>query len=248
MTISVNLGIVTLTRESGDKTTDPEIIIEHLANVFRKIGTKILISIDEANDTHEFRKFINFYQILIAKKFPIYLLMTALQENINVLINDKAMTFLSRAPKIELEPLSLTNIALNYSEIFNISYEQSVKMAKLTKGYAFAYQVLGYIMFEQNKSEIDNNIIKKFDEYLWKNGYEKFWHDVTEVERKFLIALALSNGSKDDIINHGFSESNYSQYRRRLIEKGMINMPSHGKLDFVLPRFKEYVLFMKEFE
>ena len=248
ISLSINLGIITLTRESGDKTNDPEIIIEYILEKFRLTGLKVLISIDEVNKTNEFRKFINFYQVLIAKQFPIYLLMTALQENINSLINDKAMTFLSRAPKIVLEPLSLPSIALNYAEIFQIDNKKAAEMAKLTNGYAFAYQVLGYLLYESKKQNIDEELITSFDRYLWANGYNKFWSDLTNIERKFLIALAMGSGDKESIIQNGFMETNYSQYRRRLLEKGLIYTPKQGSLNFVLPRFKEYVLLMKEFE
>ena len=78
--------------------------------------------------------------------------------------------------------------------------------------------------------------------------YNKFWKDLTNIERKFLIAMVNTDGEKNNIIQSGFSSTNYSQYRRRLLEKGLVYMPEHGKLDFVLPRFKEYVSFMKEFE
>lgn len=246
--ISINLGIVTITRESGEKSSDPEIVIEHLLNTFKMRGINVLLSIDEVNDTSEFRAFINFYQTLIAKKYHLYLLMTALKENVSSLINDKAMTFLSRAPKIELEPLNLANIAVNYSEIFEIDYAQAAKMAKLTKGYAFAYQVLGYILYDSGKKEIDESIIKKYQKYLFNNGYNKFWNDLTNTEKEFMIALASSSGEKGEIIKLGFSSTNYSQYRRRLLEKGLVYMPKQGYLSFVLPCFKEYVLLMKEFE
>lgn len=248
VTVSLKLGVLTLTRESGEKISDAEIIIMHMMETFKKANRRILISIDEVNDTKEFRQFINVYQTLIAKKMPLYLLMTGLPENINVLINDKAMTFLSRSPKIELTPLPLINIATNYSSIFSIDYKKSAEMAKLTNGYAFAYQVLGYLMFENNKKEVDDDLLKEYDHYLWNHGYNKFWQDLTNIERTFLISLAESNGEKDAIINHGFSQSNYSQYRRRLLEKGLIYAPKQGTLDFVLPRFKEYVFLMKEFE
>lgn len=76
----------------------------------------------------------------------------------------------------------------------------------------------------------------------------KFWNDITDVERKFLVALAISDGKKESIINNGFPENSYSQYRRRLLEKRLINMPRQGELNFVLPCFREYVLFIKEFE
>ena len=248
ISFSINLGIVTLTRESGDSTNDPEIIIEYFISVLKNLDIKLLISIDEVNNTQDFKEFINFYQIMLGKNLPMYLLMTGLQENINGLINDKAMTFLTRAPKIELEPLSLANIATNYANIFDISYSDAAKLAKLTKGYAFAYQVLGYLLFENDKKEADTEIIQKYENYLWNYGYNKFWQDLTHVEKQFLICLALSDGNKENIIKVGFPETNYSQYRHRLLLKGLISMPSQGLLEFVLPRFKEYVLLMKEFE
>lgn len=247
ITLSVNLGVITLTRESGEMINDPEIIIEHFLKLFKAENIKILISIDEVNDTSEFREFINFYQILVGK-YSIYLLMTALQENVNLLINDKAMTFLSRTPKIELEPLSLSNIALAYSKIFMIDTSLAAQMSKLTKGYAFAYQVLGYLFYESDNKQLSDKLISEYEQYLWKNGYNKFWKDLTNIERKFLIAMVNTDGEKNSIIQCGFSSANYSQYRRRLLEKGLVYMPEHGKLDFVLPRFKEYVSFMKEFE
>ena len=45
----------------------------------------------------------------------------------------------------------------------------------------------------------------------------------------------------------GFKES-YSVYRARLMEKGLLFSPSYNKLDFVLPRFEEFVDFVKDFE
>lgn len=54
---------------------------------------------------------------------------------------------------------------------------------------------------------------------------------------------------KNDIIDQKIiSSSNYSQYRRRLLEKGLIESPSYNSLSFVLPRFKEFIMFAKEFE
>ena len=248
ISLSIKLGIITLTRENGESVTDPEIIIEHFLQKYKEKGIRILLSIDEVNDTDEFRKFINFYQVVISKAYPLYLLMTALQENINSLINDKAMTFLSRAPKIVLQPLPLTNIALNYKEIFNINDNEAVKMAKLTNGYAFAYQVLGYLFYEAKLTKLNDKILQSYDKYLWNNGYSKFWQDSTGVEKEFLIALAKCDGQKDNIISQGFSSSNYSKYRQRLLEKGLVYMPRQKYLAFVLPRFKEYVLFMAAFE
>ena len=70
--------------------------------------------------------------------------MTGLYENINNLQNEKNLTFLYRAPKIELKPLNIRRIANNYKANFNLSDEDANHMAALTNGYPFAFQVLGY--------------------------------------------------------------------------------------------------------
>jgi len=57
------------------------------------------------------------------------------------------------------------------------------------------------------------------------------------------------NNSKEEILKQKLlSESNYSQYRKRLLEKGIIKINGYNNLSFVLPRFKEFVLYAKEFE
>ena len=38
-----------------------------------------------------------------------------------------------------------------------------------------------------------------------------------------------------------------SQYRDKLLKKGIIAKAGWGVIDFALPRFREYVLLMKEF-
>ena len=68
--------------------------------------------------------------------------MTGLYENINSLQNEKSLTFLYRAAKIELKPLNLRTIAENYHSKLSVDEETALKMARLTKGYSFAFQVL----------------------------------------------------------------------------------------------------------
>jgi len=245
--LTIKLPYADLEKEKNE-ITDFELNSEKILEKLSKNNKKVLITIDEVNNTDEFKKFVNFYQSMIGKGIKLYLLMTGLIENVNSIINDKSMTFLSRAPKIELEPLSLPNIALEYKNIFSISDETSIKMAKLTNGYAFAYQVLGYLFYEDNTKILDESFINKYDSYLWKNGYNKFWSDLTKKEKEFVVAMAMSNNyTKEEIIKNLKNESTYSQYRRRLIEKGLIAMNAYNSLSFVLPRFKEYILFVKEF-
>lgn len=96
------------------------------------------------------------------------LLMTGLYENVSKLQNEKSLTFLYRTPKIQMDPLSIGAITSNYATYLKIDYDKAIKLAKFTKGYAFAYQTLGFILFEKNKKIL----MMKFCVYLinkWMN-------------------------------------------------------------------------------
>lgn len=92
------------------------------------------------------RSFAHDFQSLLRDDYPVFALMTGLYENVNSLQNNKNLTFLHRAPKVELGPLKQELIKKEYSKIFRGEDCGTVDaLAKLTKGYAFAYQVIGYL-------------------------------------------------------------------------------------------------------
>ena len=159
------------------------------------------------------------------------------------------MSFLSRSPKINLEPLNLLDVAVEYSRVLNISPEIASKMAKLSAGYAFAYQVLGYFFVEEKKTDVDNGLIQKYSSYLYQNGYDVIWKSITANERAFLIKLAESENGEGAVVaaKMGISESYYQNLRRSLLQKGVITATTYGKIDFALPLFSNYVNLIKGF-
>lgn len=98
------------------------------------------------------RAFAAAFQIFLRQDLPVYLLMTGLFENISALQNEKSLTFLYRAPKIHLGPLNIGTIAEDYRAVLGLSGQESMDLARLTKGYSFAFQVLGYFTWE-NKGD-----------------------------------------------------------------------------------------------
>lgn len=125
------------------------VIYELLENLKKK-NKKILITIDEVMNGENMRHFASEFQIMLRKDLPVFLLMTGLYENIYSIQNDPALTFLLRTPKIKMEPLSLAQITKVYQNVFKTDIDMAKKLAKLTKGYAFAFQAL---------SERDKNVI-----------------------------------------------------------------------------------------
>lgn len=236
---------------SGEKPISNVVtLLENMLEIIKKRNKNVLICIDEVSNNVNVKKFVQQFQILIRKEYPLFLIMTGLYENVKNLQNEKTLTFLYRAPQLVINNLSLISIAESYKKILKISNDETVELSKLTKGYAFAYQVLGYLLFENNKKSLDNNIINEFDAYLREYVYEKIYFDLTDVEKEFIIALAIYDNKKvseiADIVK--LKKGNISQYRDKLIKKGILNNSGWGKLDFALPRFREYILLQKEFE
>lgn len=241
--LTINAQLFTLQIGKEEKITNAEIIFETLLKKVNENNKKVLITIDEVTSTSETKRFANFYQAMIGKGYSLFLLMTGLKNNINALINSNASSFLSRVPKIDLEPLNEIEIAREYQKLLDISLPLAASLAKITNGYAFAYQVLGHIFYERNEKEINDKLLEEVDRYLQVNGYDVIWKDLTTQEKKLCFALAKSRaGGASEIMSlTKMKESNYQQYRNSLIEKGIILSAGYGKIDFALPRFKQFV-------
>ena len=142
--LKVNLKFIEIEFEKNNIINSPELVFETLLEKANKNNKKVLISIDEVNDTKELKLFANFYQMLIGKNYDIFLLMTGLPQNVNSLINADATSFLSRTPKIIMEPLDLVDISTEYKRLLNVSEEVSIEMAKLliSKGADVNYQAI----------------------------------------------------------------------------------------------------------
>lgn len=249
-TLSLGGPYLSLSIKKGTPSTSPEVVARTLVEKATKDGKRILVTIDEVTPTESLRFFANFFQAMVGRNDPICLLMTGIKDNINDISADAGMSFISRSPKVELGPLDYGQVALEYTKSLNIPMELAVKMSKLTLGYAFGYQVLGYFFLNMGKTDVDDELIRTVSSYLWQNGYDVIWKGLTHAERRFLIATAeLDAPLTADIMSRAeLRSSNYQNYRGRLIEKGIILPNTHGRIEFALPFFRGYVLLMKAFE
>jgi len=245
--ITVNAQFLSLQIGRGEQITNAEIVFERLLKKAADSGKRILITIDEISSNPQIKKFANFYQSMIGKNYPVFLLMTGLKNNIRALVNSDASSFLSRTPKIELPPLSELEIAREYEKTLAVSFPLAASLARLTKGYAFAYQVLGYLFFSMKATEITDDLLKKYDKYLQNNGYGVVWRELTNQEKKICFALAENQGTetKELMAKVGMRTNNFQNYRASLIEKGILMSAGYGKLVFALPRFDKYIEAMR---
>ena len=228
---------------------DISVALQNLFTELKKKGFKVLITIDEIVSNDNIKKFAGIYQILLMKKLPAFLLMTGLYENINNLQNEKTLTFLYRAPKVYLEPLNAFLIAQSYKRVLDIDNTEAKKMSELTRGYAYAYQVLGYIYWnriieEKQASELDD-ILDEYDATLSEYVYEKIWSELPDTEKR-IVSLLVKNGEMKNICIRkelSLTDSQMSVYRDRLKRRGIIDTSTFGYLSLILPRFREIASF-----
>lgn len=236
---------------SGEKPVSNVItLLEKMFEIISKQNKKVLICVDDVAKNQNLKVFAQQFQIFIRKDYPLYLLMTGLFENVRELQNEKTLTFLYRALQINVGPLSVVSIADSFENLLKLEHSEAVKAAKLTKGYAFAYQVLGYVLFDKNKKAIDKEVLSEIDKYLREYVYEKIYFDLSKMEKEFVCAMASANDTKIASIMNlmNLKKDGISPYRDKLLKKGIIVSLGRGELDFALPRFKEYILLQREFE
>lgn len=230
---------------SGDTpVSNVSTLLEKMLHILERQGKKVFIAIDEVSNNKNMKVFAQQYQIFTRHDCPLFLLMTGLYENIKGLLDEKTLTFLYRAPTIQLESLSKQDIAYSFEKILNVDRTSAIELAKLTKGYAFAYQVLGFLCFENSYSSINESLIIEYDRLLSKYVYEKIWSDLPTAEKEIVIALAKSKTqtTKEVMELISVNKETFSPYRSKLLNKGILIAPKWGVLDFSLPRFKEFVL------
>lgn len=225
--------------------TNLETAIIKMLESIKKQNKRLLVTIDEVVSNKSMGEFASAFQIFIRQELPIFLLMTGLYQNIEELQNRKNLTFLLRAPKITLKPLNIRMMAESYEKNLEVSAEDANEMSRLTKGYPFAFQVLGYMTWE-NKGDY-KKALSGFRQQLEDLVYDKIWSELSENDKVVATAIAKSENEKVSEIREilDITNNQFNPYKKRLLKKGLIT-DEYGYARFTLPMFKEYVLTVSE--
>lgn len=213
-----------------------------LREVDRK-GMRVLITIDEARKTKHMVDFIQEFQILIREELPVFLIAAGLYEDVESIENAEGLTFFLRAAKYEMTPLNHIFIRNDYEKTLNVSREVAEKMATITKGYALAYQALGKYMWDLNAQDITEEVLALLDEALAEKVYRKIWSELAPRDKWFLEYIVKKDKmSATELLEMTNKKHNeWSEPRKRLTEKGIIDTKIRGQIIVCLPRLKEFV-------
>lgn len=223
---------------------DIESALEIILKEIKKRGKRLLVTIDEVYNNEHMRRFAGTFQLLIRQELPIFLLMAGLYENIHKLEDEKNLTFLYRTPKYFMKPLRIATIKENYMETLSITEEQAQEAAVMTKGYPFAYQALGKYLWDAEGHMLNDHVIQRFDEALKTYVYDKIWNEMSPRDRWYMSFIVKKNPVKTSELLEmtGQRKNEFSQYRSRLKDKGIINTDIRGEISIDLPRFAEFVM------
>lgn len=235
-----------------------QVVFQNILEKLTKKGYKVLLCIDEVHLDPLLEKLASIYQIMIRKNLNVSLLMAGLPENVSEIQNDNVLTFLLRANRIVLNPLDVESIKNSYFHIFKkagyqIDLETILYMTKQTLGFAYAFQLLGYHVWNeaqnQAKKEITkdtiNNVLDTYLSDLNRNVYFKVYSEMSQKEKEFVQAMVKAKTKKvksktiGQIMN---KNANYiAVYRRKLIDDQIIKPNGYGYVSFLLPYFNKYV-------
>lgn len=235
-------GGIGFSSEKENPFFDIGVEIEEMLVEVQKKNKKILIGIDEVSKTSEMIKFTSEYGKWLRANYPVFLVCTGLYENIMEVSNVKNLTFFRRATTIKTEALNIVRMSEMYRRQLNINLDEAREMAKITKGYAYAFQELGVLYFKKNESENLESIIPELKSELFAYSYEKIWEELTDSDR-FLVKLLTEKKEykREEVLGlMGDKSGNYSMYRDRLLKRGIIES-RQAYISLTLPFFSDYV-------
>lgn len=230
------------------------VAIETILGKLKQQHIKLLVTIDEVQSTPEIKRFATIYQLMRTKEYDISLIMTGLPDKVSELQNNDVLTFLLRSGRITLEPLDSISMSFSYQKAFaqanrKIEDQALKQMIKMTNGYAYGFQLLGYLVWETNDNSINSStleqILPEYKAMLYRNVYTKIYESLSPTDRKFVAVMVKSSKEKvpiNEIAQKMKKSKNYiSIYRRRLLDDQIIISKEWGKVSFTLPYFKDFV-------
>ncbi len=220
--------------------TDIEEALTRMFRSIRKHHQRVLITIDEVTNSRDIRVFASAYQLFLREELPVFLLMTGLYNQIDRLRNAEGMTFLERAPRTVLAPLNFTAMVDKYINTLKVKEDIAVRLARATKGYAFAFQTIGYFAWE--KPDQLDLALEDAREYLFEFAYQKIWSELSAKDRELVLAVFQSKTGEVIRVRErmDWTSNQFNPYRDRLLKSGVLISPQNGYVELALPWFGEY--------
>ncbi len=233
---------ISRTSSSDNRVFSEEALITEMAEAAGKKKLKILIGIDDISKTPETVKLLSMIGSMILSGMQIYLVVTGLSENIEDFSSEANLTFFKRADSIETKELNRYDIVGMYQKLLEIDAPEAKRIEETTKGYAYAYQVLGSLYYSKRGGETLEDLIPEFERIMFRDSYDMIWKSLSEGEKEVIRCISRTKDGKTDEIKALMANpASYPVYRNRLINKHLVSGERRGYLKFRLPHFEDFV-------
>ena len=215
-----------------------------------------LILIDEVRTSAAMREVASAYQELVGDGKNIAIAMAGLPNAVSGVLNDKVLTFLNRASRVELGLISPNLIRAYYERAFKgigiiISDEFLDRAALASRGFPYLMQLIGYYVtqYTPDGGIVDETIMDKVEKSsmgdMENNVFKPILSPLSDNDKLFLRAMAKYGETVSTAklkVALGKRGPALQPYRKRLLECGVIEAPKRGELVFAMPYLSEYLL------
>lgn len=231
--------------------------MEDLLDQLEEHGSGLLIEVDEVHAAiPELRELVAVYQNFVSDGRRAGLVMAGLPSHVASITEDKVISFLRRAKAYHLGRIGDSEI--KEAIVKTIGYggrtvepEGLDAAARAINGFPFMLQLVGFEAWEANPgsavvSQEDIELgVSRGREEIESRIFDPTYRELSDGDLRFLAAMLQDEGdtrAADLVERLERSSSQVAQYRRRLIDAGIIGERGRGVVGFDLPYFKEYLL------
>ncbi|MDU5612552.1 MAG: ATP-binding protein, partial [Slackia sp.] len=221
-----------------------------------KTETGLLITVDEVNGSlDEMIRLATVYQHFVREGRKASLVMAGLPHNVSSLIKDKTVSFLRRAQRetlgriddFEVRDALKKTIEENGRTIGGSGLERAVEAVD---GFPFMLQLVGYRIWDESiesqaisDDDVERGIAAARSE-MESRILGATYNELSDGDIAYVNAMLEDEGDSktgDVAARLGISTSLAAQYRRRLIDAGVIGGRRRGVVGFDLPYFREFL-------
>ena len=234
-----------------------------LLNELEEHNVGLLITVDEVRVTlDEMVALAATYQLFVGEGRRIGLLMAGLPHQVSALLRNENISFLRRAVQYHMERIPDYEVidALRKTieaEGRTASDQELARMAEASQGFPYMIQLVGSRVWSQHPEmkRISSQDVKRGIDMarndMRTRVLDATYRELSEGDLRFLEAMLEDEGASrvSDIAHRlGVSSGYAAQYKRRLLEQGVIGERGRGIVDFDIPFFREYLEGMRSSE
>lgn len=238
------------------ETKSAQYRLTQLARRLTAEGHGMLILVDELQaSSPEVRRLVSVYQELVGERLNVAIALAGLPAAVSATLNDHVLTFLNRANRITLPPLSQADVEPYLRRSFEalgirVPGSGCERAAELTQGSPYLLQLVGHGVVleaddfgEVTEDGLDRALVAAARTFE-KDVCETTLAAVSEKDAEFLAAMAGDQlrSRVSDIAERMRVTVDYAQkYRKRLIDAGIIEPAGRGFVRFAVPYLQDYL-------